>query len=118
MKQFVKALDKEGSCFKRLLHALPKLSVAKAKEGVFVRPNTRKLIKDEKFEACMTKVKNEAWSSFKEVVLGNYKDANLKQVVQSMLENFKKLGCSCNLKVHFLMCHLDYFPETLGAASE
>jgi hypothetical protein len=35
-----------------------------------------------------------------------------------MLENFKKLGCSVSLKVHFLMCHLDYFPENLGAVSE
>ncbi|GBN18852.1 hypothetical protein AVEN_188289-1 [Araneus ventricosus] len=67
----------------------------------------------------MTKVK--AWNSFKEVVnkfLGNYKDPNFKQIVQSMLENFKKLGCSCSLKVHFLMCHLDYFPENLGEVSE
>jgi len=76
-----------------------------------VGPDIRKLMKDEKFEACMTKVETEAWSSFKEVVnkfLGNYKDPNFKQIVQSMLENFKKLGCSVSLKVHFLMCHLDY----------
>ncbi|GBN94854.1 hypothetical protein AVEN_111189-1 [Araneus ventricosus] len=103
---------------------LPKNSaelLAKVKEGVFVGPDIRKLMKDEKFEACMAKVEKEAWSSYKEVInkfLGNYKDPNFKQIVQSMLENFKKLGCSCSLKVHFLMCHLDYFPEILGAVSE
>ncbi|GBL87023.1 hypothetical protein AVEN_218730-1 [Araneus ventricosus] len=77
-------------------------------------------MKDEKFEACMTKIEKETWSSFKEVVnnfLGNYKDPNFKQMAQSMLENFKTLGCSCSLKVHFLMCHLDYFPENLGVVS-
>ncbi|GBN33164.1 hypothetical protein AVEN_20146-1 [Araneus ventricosus] len=35
-----------------------------------------------------------------------------------MIKNFKILGCSMTLKVHFLDSHLDYFPENLGAVSE
>ncbi|GBL80803.1 hypothetical protein AVEN_26238-1 [Araneus ventricosus] len=35
-----------------------------------------------------------------------------------MITNFKILGCSMSLKVHFLESHLDYFPENLGAVSE
>ncbi|GBN25323.1 hypothetical protein AVEN_182755-1 [Araneus ventricosus] len=35
-----------------------------------------------------------------------------------MIKNFKILGCSKNLKVHFLDSHLDYFPENLGEVSE
>ncbi|GBN08477.1 hypothetical protein AVEN_223985-1 [Araneus ventricosus] len=35
-----------------------------------------------------------------------------------MIKNFKILGCSMSLKVHFLDSHLDYFPENLGAVSE
>ncbi|GBM49588.1 hypothetical protein AVEN_186689-1 [Araneus ventricosus] len=35
-----------------------------------------------------------------------------------MIENFKILGCSMSLKIHFLDSHLDYFPENLGAVSE
>ncbi|GBM98271.1 hypothetical protein AVEN_168797-1 [Araneus ventricosus] len=100
-KQFAKALHKEGRCFKRSLRAFPGLSAAKVKEGVFVDPDFRKLMKDEKFESYMTKVEKEAWNSFKEVVnkfLGNSKDPNFKQIVQSMHENLKKLGCSCSLK--------------------
>ncbi|GBN47916.1 hypothetical protein AVEN_64180-1 [Araneus ventricosus] len=61
---------------------------AKVKEGVFVNSDIQKLMKDEKFEACMTKVEKEAWSSFKEVVnkfMGNYKDPNFKQIVQKNL---------------------------------
>ncbi|GBN77142.1 hypothetical protein AVEN_99232-1 [Araneus ventricosus] len=35
-----------------------------------------------------------------------------------MIKNFKILGCSMSLKVHFLDSHLVYFPENLGAVSE
>ncbi|GBM55237.1 hypothetical protein AVEN_31542-1 [Araneus ventricosus] len=35
-----------------------------------------------------------------------------------MIRNFKILGCSMSLKVHFLDSHLDYFPENLGAVIE
>ncbi|GBM46245.1 hypothetical protein AVEN_224811-1 [Araneus ventricosus] len=35
-----------------------------------------------------------------------------------MIKNFKILGCSMSLKVHFLDLRLDYFPENLGAVSE
>jgi hypothetical protein len=35
-----------------------------------------------------------------------------------MQKNFKDLGCSMSLKVHFLASNLDYFPENPGAVSE
>jgi len=35
-----------------------------------------------------------------------------------MVNNFGKLGCLINLKLHFLHSHLDYFPENLGDYSE
>ncbi|GBO16832.1 hypothetical protein AVEN_210866-1 [Araneus ventricosus] len=35
-----------------------------------------------------------------------------------MIKNFKILGCSMSLKVHFLDSHLDYFPENLSAVRE
>jgi hypothetical protein len=35
-----------------------------------------------------------------------------------MLEKYKVLGCKMSLKVHFLLSHLDQFPESLGAVSE
>ncbi|GBN17364.1 hypothetical protein AVEN_149643-1 [Araneus ventricosus] len=61
-----------------------------------------------------------AWESFKIVItsfLGNKKDPNYKSI-EEMIKNFKILGCSMSLKVHFLDSHLDYFPENLGAVSE
>ncbi|GFS88590.1 uncharacterized protein TNCV_1461931 [Trichonephila clavipes] len=53
MKQFVKALDKEGECFKYLCEQFPGLSDAKLKEGIFVGPDIRKLLKDETFVTKM-----------------------------------------------------------------
>ncbi|KAL1231906.1 Large ribosomal subunit protein [Trichinella spiralis] len=46
MKQFVKALDKNGTCFQYLCTQLPFLPGAKLKEGIFVGPEIQKLIKD------------------------------------------------------------------------
>lgn len=121
MKQFVKALSKEGECFKYICYKFSRLSEAKLKEGVFIGPDIRKLLKDEVFETKMEEVEKEAWKAFKEVVtkfLGNNKDPNFKCIVNNMLAKFKDLGCSMSLKVHFLNSHIDYFPENLGAVSE
>lgn len=46
MKQFVKALPNDGAAFLYLRKKFPGLSDAKVKEGVFVGPDIRKLMKD------------------------------------------------------------------------
>ncbi|GBL96669.1 hypothetical protein AVEN_207826-1 [Araneus ventricosus] len=121
MKQFVKALPKEGECFTYLCDQFPGLSEAKLKEGVFEGPDIRKMMKDEHFETKMETNERKAWEYFKLVItsfLGNKKDPNYKSIVEEIIKNFKILGCSMRLKVHFLDSHLDYFPENLGAVSE
>ncbi|KAJ4426956.1 hypothetical protein ANN_26755 [Periplaneta americana] len=35
-----------------------------------------------------------------------------------MLDKFKVLGYNMNLKLHFLLAHIEYFPANLGALSE
>jgi hypothetical protein len=45
MKHFVKALDKNGQCFKYLCTKFPDLSNAKLKEVIFVGPQIRSLCK-------------------------------------------------------------------------
>ncbi|GBO04295.1 hypothetical protein AVEN_104277-1 [Araneus ventricosus] len=120
MKQFVKLYQKKGEFFKYLCDQFPGLSEAKLKEGVFVGPD-RKMMKDENFETKMETDERKAWESFKLGIisfLGNKKDPNYKSIVEEMIENFKILGCSMILKVHFLDSHMDYFPENLGAVSE
>lgn len=61
IKQFVKALDKEGKCFKYLCGVFPILSEAKLKEGIFVVPDIRKLMKGSNFDATMLPNANKAW---------------------------------------------------------
>ncbi|GBO02081.1 hypothetical protein AVEN_90883-1 [Araneus ventricosus] len=121
MKQFVKVLSKESECLKYLCDQFPGLSEAKLKEGVFKGSDIRKIMKDENFETKIETNERKAWESFKLVIitfLGNEKDPNYKSIVEEIIKNFKILGCSMSLKVHFLDSQLDYFPENLGAVSE
>lgn len=121
MKQFVKALKGEGKCFEYSEKQFPEISNAKLKEGIFDGPQIRKMLKDENFIKSMNKKEKAAWISFKKVVenfLGNHKSDDYEQIVADMVENFGKLGCLINLKLHFLNSHLDYFPMNLGDYSE
>lgn len=47
MKQFVKALNHDGTCFKYLGEKFSGISDAKIKESIFIGPDIRKLIKDQ-----------------------------------------------------------------------
>jgi hypothetical protein len=81
MKQFVKALPKEGECFKYLCDQFPGLSEAKLKEGVFVGPDIRKMMKDDTFKKKIETNERNAWKSVKLVItsfLGNRKSPNYK----------------------------------------
>ena len=88
MKQFVKALPKDGDWFTYLCKQFPHLSEAKLKEGIVVGSDIRKLMFDSNFEATMNEKENEAWISFKEVVikfLGNMKAPNYKLIVADIV---------------------------------
>jgi hypothetical protein len=81
MKQLVKALQRDGNCFKYLCIKFPGLSEAKLKEGIFVGPDIRKLISDEMFETTMSNFEREAWIALTDVIrkfLGNYRHQNYK----------------------------------------
>ena len=71
MKQFVKALDKEGECFKYICKVFPRLRL---KAGIFDGTLIRQLIKDQNFTLCMNEIEAAAWESFVEMIqkfLGN-----------------------------------------------
>ena len=121
MKQFLKALDKEGDCFPYICKIFPGLSNEKLKAGIFDGPQIRQLIKDANFCPSMNDIELAAWSSLVEVVknfLGNQKADNYEELVRNMLENFRILGINMSIKVHFLHNHLDRFPENLGDVSD
>lgn len=121
MKQFVKALNPQGRCFKYLVDKFPQISDAKLKAGIFVGPQIRELMRDNAFKAKMTAVEKAAWTSFQSVVegfLGNHKAPDYSARITNLVKSYKNLGCRMSVKLHFLHSHLSYFPGNLGAFSE
>src|ERR1043165_8429011 len=53
VKNFVKAMNRDGEAFKYLKEKFPRLSEAKIKEGVFIGPQIRALLKDEHFHQIL-----------------------------------------------------------------
>lgn len=121
MKQFVKALNKDGDCFRYISRKFNNLSSEKLKAGIFDGPQIKKLINDENFSTSMTDIERNAWNEFVWIVrnfLGNKKGEHYSDHVDNMLSHFKQLGCNMSIKVHYLHSHLDCFPENLGDFSE
>jgi hypothetical protein len=116
-KQFVNALDGKEYCFNYLSNKFPALSQAKVKAGIFARPQIRALTKDKIFEASMAPAEKEASIYFEEVIVKFFAH-KYEEGVNNMLEEYKVLGCKMSLKLHFLLSHLDQFPENLGTVSE
>ena len=88
IKQFVKALNKDGYCIKYLRTRFHRLSDKNVKSGIFNRPDIRKLIKDPEFTAFMMDTEYDAWQAFVSVVkgfLGNRRDDNYVNLVNSLL---------------------------------
>ena len=83
MKQFVKALDKEGDYLKYICKSFPGLSAEKLKVVVFDGPDIRKLIKDADFVNSIDDLEKRTWSSFVDFVKnfsGNNRAVNYKDV--------------------------------------
>ncbi|XP_053968164.1 uncharacterized protein LOC128869618 [Anastrepha ludens] len=121
MKNFVKAMDKTGKGFLHLKEKFKYLSDAKLKEGIFVGPEIRQVLKDEEFQKKLTAKEKAAWISFKEVCanfLGSRRSDKYKTLVTNMLKNYERLGCNMSLKIHFLDSHLDFFPQNCGDVSD
>jgi len=50
--------------------------------------------------------------------LGNRRAQNYEELVNNLLQSYRKLGSYMSLKIHFLHLHLDFFPENCGAVSD
>lgn len=122
MKNFVKAMGKANSRgFQYLAEKFPRVSPAKLKEGIFVGPQIREVLKDADFDKSLNAAELRAWLSFKwlcENFLGNHKSPAYRDGVQNLLSAYKEMECRMSLKIHFLDSHLDFFPENLGAVSD
>jgi len=121
MKNFVKGMDKTSRGFEYVRNKFPNVSDAKIKEGYFIGPRIRELMQDKQFDEDLIETGRNAWLSFKRIckdVLGNHKGTSYQDVVQDLLTSYKAMGCDINLKIHFLVSHLDFFPEKLGEVSD
>ena len=72
-KNIVRALDKNGDGFYCLKEKFPLVSNSKIKEGIFLGPQIRALIRDGKFEDLLSQIEKSAWKSFKSVVKKNFR---------------------------------------------
>ncbi|GBM92804.1 hypothetical protein AVEN_182696-1 [Araneus ventricosus] len=89
MKQFVKDLPKDGECFKYFCDQFPGLSEAKLKEGVFVGPDIRKMMKDENFETKMETNERKACESFKLGAVSEEKGERFHQDIKEMERRYQ-----------------------------
>ena len=121
IKQFVKKLNPESDAFKHIEELFPKLSEAKAKAGIFVGPQVKRLMKFDSFSEKLSAVERRAWKSFVSVVegfLGNHKADNFRNIVEELVDAYEKMGCSMSLKLHVLHSHIDEFKDNMGDYSE
>ena len=121
IKQFTKALNKDGHSFTYLCQAFPGLTMKKLKAVIFDGPQIRQLIRYPEFENSMKKVELEAWKAFVLVVknfIGNNKAKNYAEPLNNMLTALRNLGCNMSVKMHYLFSHMDRFPENLGSMSD
>ena len=69
MKNFVKAVEKEGRAFVVLKQEFPRVSEAKLTVGIFDEPQIRELLKDPNFDESMQDIKRKVHHSFKSIVI-------------------------------------------------
>jgi len=121
MKNSVKATNQEEAALTYLWEKFPRLSEAKLKEGIFIGPQIRDIVKDEYFDKLLQGDEKAAWDSFKFVIkvfLGNRRAQNYEELVNNLLQSYQKLGFNMSLKIHFRHSRLGFFPENCGAVSD
>ena len=95
MKNFVKALHKNGAAFQNLFTVFSGLSAVKLKEGIFVRPLIREVLKDTDFEELLNLKELRAWEVFKSVCngfLGNTRVPDYQACIEKLLKSYEDMG--------------------------
>ena len=121
MKNFLNAMDKEGSGFAFLWEKFPWISIEKLKAGIFDGPQIKELMKDAMFDEVLSKAELSVWQSLKSVVtnfLRNHWSVEYEKEIEELLKHFHQLREQMSVKLHFLWLHLDYFPKNCGDLSK
>ena len=85
MKNFVKALHKNSAAFQHLSTVFPGFIATELKEGIFVGPQIREVLKDTDFEELLNLKELRAWEAFKSVCsgfLGNTRVPNYQACIE------------------------------------
>ena len=104
MKNFVKALHKNGAAFQHLSTVFPG-----------VGPQIWEVLKHTDFEELLNLKELRAWEAFKSVCsgfLGNTRVPDYQACIEKLLKSYKDMRCWMSLKIHFLHSHLNFFPPT------
>ena len=107
-------MNQEEAAFTYLREKFPRLSEAKVKEGIFIGPQKRDLIKDEFFDSLLQDDEKATWDNFKFVVKGFWENRRAQkdeELLNNLLQSYQKLGCNMSLKIHFLCSHIGFFPQ-------
>ena len=100
MKNFVKALHKNGAAFQHFSSVFPGFSAAKLKEGIFVGPQIREVLKDTEFEELLNLKELRAWEAFKSVCSGfldNTRVPDYQACIEQLLKSNEYMGCRMSL---------------------
>ena len=87
-------MNQKEAAFTYLRDKFPRLSEAKLKEGIFIGPQIRDLIKDEYFYKLLQGDEKAVWDSFKFVVkgfLGSRRAQNYEDLVNNLMQSYQKL---------------------------
>ena len=118
IKQFVRALNEDETCFRYLCSTFLGISIKKIKAEIFDGPQIRQLIKDSHFASQITEKESASWTAIVLVIvqkefLVNYKPTNYIELVSNMLRSFKDLGCNMTSKSIIFIIIWITFRETL-----
>ena len=72
---------------------------------------------EKNFILHMNEIEKSAWLNFKSILenfLRDHKSLDYEELVNSLFDNYQRLGCLMSVKLHFLHSHLEYFPDNLG----
>ena len=92
MKNFVKAMDREGRGFTFLQQKFPRITLGKLKSGIFGGPHIRELMKGSMFDDALSTAELSAWRWLKSVItnfLGNNRSAEYEKEVNKHLKSFQ-----------------------------
>ena len=78
MKNFVKAMCREGRGFAFLQQKFPRISFEKFKAGIFDGPQIRELMKDSMFDDALSAAELSAWRSLK-IVITNFLECRIRE---------------------------------------